>query len=181
MLCISGGSTSLILQAFNIESQDRILCICLAFILYFGLLFFAQRKVKVTIKQCLVLVGLFVISYGTGAIFQSTNGFGLVYEFPNVNTIEDAYLMISINELFEDKNFPHSLEFNDEKDIESMIDFQKEAKKHKEQSYEYNNHLYFYYNLKNGGQIMRAYNLDDLKDDAWLKQFIEEHSSYVFD
>lgn len=171
----------MVLQAFNIENQNGILCICLAFILYFGLLFFAQRKVKVTIKQCLLLVGLFVISYGTGVVFQATNGFGLVYEFPNVNAVEDAYLMISINETYKDKNYPHSLEFNDKKDIEHMIDFQKEAKKHKEQSYEYHHELYFYYNLKDGGRIMRMYNLDDLKDDVWLKQFIEDHSSYVFD
>ncbi|MFR1599514.1 MAG: hypothetical protein ACLSUR_17070, partial [Coprobacillus cateniformis] len=171
----------LILQAINIENQDGIIYMCLAFILYFGLLFFAQRKVKVTIKQCLVLVGLFVISYGTGVVFQATNGFGLVYEFPKVNTVEDVYLMISINETLKDENYPHSLEFDDEKDIESMIDFQKEAKKHEEQTYEYNNQLYFYYNLKNGGRMMRMYNLNDLKDDAWLKQFIEDHSSYVFD
>lgn len=171
----------LILQAINIENQDGIIYMCLAFILYFGLLFFAQRKVKVTIKQCLVLVGLFVISYGTGVVFQATNGFGLVYEFPKVNTVEDVHLMISINETFKDENYPHSLEFDDEKDIEHMIEFQKEAKKHKEQTYEYNNQLYFYYNLKNGGQMMRMYNLNDLKDDAWLKQFIEDHSSYVFD
>lgn len=81
---------SLLLNIINLEWSDMIIPLILACIVYCGVIFLAQRKIKLRLQHVVLLILLLGISYASGYVFQITNGFGLVHEIPEPKEIHDG-------------------------------------------------------------------------------------------
>ena len=73
------------------------LFIILIFCCYFILLSISMRKIYVTIKHVILFICLTLCSLGFQYCFQSTNGFHLIHEYPDVKQIQSIEVEIRID------------------------------------------------------------------------------------
>lgn len=81
-------------QSFN---QNTILMYTLIFVLYLILYFFAIRKVYFTWKIPVIFIVLIISCIGFANVFESTNGFNTLSEYPDFNTQTEFSMDININ------------------------------------------------------------------------------------
>lgn len=156
----------LLLLVINITDSLFILSIIIIFLIYMGMLFFANRKIKIKIKYIVIFGVMFVSVYGCSSIFNSTKGFGLIQEVPTqseIVSVEVDYnfsknVELKIGERETEKYSGLNMVLEEENEITEMINIQKELiKDGRHGLYSGSIYVRYTFRLKDGKRISRSY------------------------
>lgn len=118
---------SLMLAIYHNEfDTNTITFYILIFVFYLLMYFFAIRKVRFTWKMPAVFIALIISCVGFGYIFQSTHGFAIMSEYPEINKQDEFYFSINSKQPFLYKNERTDYMFIDSKNkntIKLMYEF----------------------------------------------------------
>ena len=184
---------SLLLYIIN-WSTDLIISSVMIAMLYFCMIFFSNRKIKVKGIHVLIFAVLYVGTFGFGQIYTKTSGFGLVKEFVDASTVEQVEVFGNIT-VYTDtsyyKNYNLTLNNNQnimdytahtkkEKEISSLMDIQKEVSNRNTDEYgDASYSISFAITTKDGKERYRNYQLELTKDnEEFLKNILEKVRKY---
>ncbi len=176
-------------------TDDFVIPSVMIVMLYFCMIFFSNRKIKVKGIHILIFVILYAGTFGFGQVYTRTNGFGVVKEFIDPSSIQQLSIDTSIM-LYADSSIDYntySLTLNDHKNVSDfhletkkeseinyLIESQKEISKHKKDGYDGNFYsLNFYFTTKDGVQRYRTYNLEITEENRnFLNKLLQEVSDF---
>lgn len=180
---ISFGTLLMMLLLVNENHINGLVSIIVVFAVYCGVLFFAKRKIHLSIKNIIVFVCLFAISYGLGFGFQISNGFGLVFEVPDLQDIESASIYYQNIHLYPaaSSDMGQHLDLyasgETKKEIENVIVFQEAIMKKSVSEFEKEMSLIrITYRSKDGSSHVREYSLEGSKEtQEKIQAFMKEN------
>ena len=175
-------------------ADDFVIPSVMIIMLYFCMIFFSNRKIKVKGIHILIFVILYAGTFGFGQVYARTNGFGMVKEFINPSTIQRVNIEVSFA-IFDDSidYSSYSFTLKDHKNVSSfnldtgktneinyLMESQKEISKRKENEYLsdcYN--INYYFTTKDGEQRYRSYTLKITEENReFLNKLLQEVSGY---
>lgn len=177
------------------------LFIILIFCCYVAFLSIAKRKVYITLRHILLFIALTILSLGFQFAFQSTNGFHLIQEYPNVDDIKLVNVDIFTNgyyneleslELLDDmqseKHNTYSFSADQPSSFQDIINLQSECSSlniyQDMQSENFHTNYYsvsFYYETYDNVSFYRQYFISS-SNKSQLKQFLETiQTQYTID
>lgn len=181
-------------------SETNIFIYSLIFILYLVMYFFAVRRVYFTWKIPVIFVTLLVCCIGFAQIFNNTQGFGLLSEYPNIENYDkfqfNAYTD-SQNLIYNNKQVNQFyIDSQNENTLHLILKFHKDlinkkiiSSYHDTSFSEDSNILYIniYYNQNYNNNYVNRYYVIDSKEkiDEFIKMYdeflknVESHSEYT--
>ncbi|MEG0274101.1 MAG: hypothetical protein RR690_03135 [Longicatena sp.] len=156
---IMASTISFVLLVFALD-VSKVAPTIIIFILYIIMIFFANRKIKLRLKDILFFFFIYVFVFGFSFAFQQTKAFGLVKEVPSLGNVISANVEIMEYSLESDgRNY----EFNvsSRKDLSAFLDLHEKLMKDSTERMGIDQlEIYIEYDLKDGRDIRRNYSLD---------------------
>lgn len=157
---IMASTISLILLTFA-SGGSKVVPTIIIFTLYVIMVFFANRKIKLRLKDVLFFVLIYVLVISFSFVFQKTKAFGLVKEVPTAEKIKYAGMDISY---FSDEEGETTQEFivTSQKDIPAFLDIQEMLMEDATGNFEESRlYIHIAYTLDDGREIYRNYSVDE--------------------
>lgn len=184
---------SLLLYMMNWTNNLLIPSVMIA-MLYFCMIFFSNRKIKVKGIHVLVFAALYVGTFGFGQIYTQTSGFGLVKEFVDASTVQQVDLSVNLTVYsdvsdYEDYKITlinnedimdYSVRTKKEDEISSLMDMQKEiSNRNTNKIGDGSYYISFIITTEDGKDRFRSYELGLTEEnEEFMNSMIEKVSKY---